>query len=184
VRAVAHGHVSLKTPAFQASPRPLSTESIWRHNFLAIWMRSTAWMRSPRNSHAWNARPARRLFKPAAHRFGDARGHVARAAQMGAPSEAIERHLLTIDQACGVELDAVLAARRRIAAASGRLSSISPRRTLSIDGRFPLMKTLRRFRWRGSAFSSACCGANLCLNRIRILLGSGIDVRLRTCPAM
>jgi tetratricopeptide (TPR) repeat protein len=45
---------------------------------------------------------------------------------MGAPSEAIERHLLTIDQACGVELDAVLAARRRIAAASGRLECLVP----------------------------------------------------------
>ena len=62
----------------------------------------------------------------AGHRFGDARGHLARAAQMGAPSEAIERHLLTIDQACGVELDAVLAARRRIAAASGRLEDLVP----------------------------------------------------------
>jgi hypothetical protein len=39
-------------------------------------------------------------------------------ALMGGPREEIERHLLTIDQACGVELDAVLAARRRIAAAA------------------------------------------------------------------
>src|SRR5262249_53598148 len=56
-----------------------------------------------------------------AHRFADARAYLARAAQMGGPREAIERHLLTIDQACGVELDAVLGARRRIAAASRRL---------------------------------------------------------------
>ena len=69
----------------------------------------------------------------AAHRFGDARGHLARAAQMGAPSEAIERHLLTIDQACGVELDAVLAARRRIAAASGRLEYLVPLGALLAD---------------------------------------------------
>src|SRR6516164_1729160 len=127
VRAVAHGHVSLKTPAFQASPRPLSPESIWRHNFLAIWMRS----------RAWNARPARSLVQTevasAAHRFGDARGHLARATQMGAPSEAIERHQLTIDQACGVELDAVLAARRRIAAASGRLEYLVPLGALLAD---------------------------------------------------
>src|SRR4029450_6525711 len=60
------------------------------------------------------------------HRFADARDHVARAASMGGPREAIERHSLTIDQACGAELDAVLAARRRIAAASGRLEDLVP----------------------------------------------------------
>jgi tetratricopeptide (TPR) repeat protein len=60
-----------------------------------------------------------------AHRFEDARGHLARAAQMGAPREIIERHALTIDQACGVELDAVLIARRRIAA-SARLEDLVP----------------------------------------------------------
>ena len=42
------------------------------------------------------------------------------------PRAAIERHKLTIDQACGVELEAVLAARRRIAAASGRLEDLVP----------------------------------------------------------
>src|SRR5262249_19205571 len=62
----------------------------------------------------------------AMHRFEDARGHLARAALMGAPCEAIERHWLTIDQACGVGLDAVLAARSRIAAASGRLEDLVP----------------------------------------------------------
>jgi hypothetical protein len=61
-----------------------------------------------------------------AHRFNDARDHLARAASMGGPRDAIERHSLTIDQACGVELDAVLAARRRIAAASGRLEDLVP----------------------------------------------------------
>jgi hypothetical protein len=60
------------------------------------------------------------------HRFQDARAHLARAAALGGPSEAIERHRLTIDQACGVELDAVLAARRRIATASGRLEDLVP----------------------------------------------------------
>ena len=131
----------------------------------------------------------------AAHRFGDARGHLARAAQMGAPSEAIERHLLTIDQACGVELDAVLAARRRIAAASGRLEYLVPLGALLADlehfaeadaeyRQALSTKTFRRFRWRGSAFSSARCGANSCLYRIRILPRSGIDARLLTCRAM
>ena len=61
-----------------------------------------------------------------AHRFADAWGHLALAALLEGPSEAIERHALTIDQACGVNLDAVLAARRRIAAASGRLEDLVP----------------------------------------------------------
>ena len=60
------------------------------------------------------------------HRFDDARVHLARAALMGGPREVIERHSLTIDQACGVELDAVLAARRRIATASGRSEDLIP----------------------------------------------------------
>ena len=62
----------------------------------------------------------------ARHLFDDARGHLARAAMMGGPREAIERRSLAIDQACGVELDAVLAARHRIAAASGRLEDLVP----------------------------------------------------------
>jgi hypothetical protein len=60
------------------------------------------------------------------HRFADARHHLARAALMSGPREEIERHSLSIDQACGVELDAGLAARRRIAAASGRLEDLVP----------------------------------------------------------
>ncbi len=62
----------------------------------------------------------------AAHRFDDARAHIARAALMGGPSEAIERETLAIDQACGAELDAVLAARRRIATVSSRLEDLVP----------------------------------------------------------
>jgi tetratricopeptide (TPR) repeat protein len=60
------------------------------------------------------------------HRFADARGHLARAMRMGGPREEIDRHLLSIDQACGVRLDKVLAARRRIAGASGRLEDLVP----------------------------------------------------------
>jgi tetratricopeptide (TPR) repeat protein len=60
------------------------------------------------------------------HRFDEARSHVARAALMDGPRAAIERHTLTIDQACGVELNAVLAARRRIATTSGRLEDLVP----------------------------------------------------------
>jgi hypothetical protein len=60
------------------------------------------------------------------HRFDDARDHLARAARLGGPCDAIDRHLLTIDQACGVDLDAVRAKRRQIAAASGRLEDLVP----------------------------------------------------------
>jgi tetratricopeptide (TPR) repeat protein len=60
------------------------------------------------------------------HRFDDARSHLKQAALMGGPSEAIKRHLLTIDQARAVELDTVLAERRGIAKATGRLEDLVP----------------------------------------------------------
>ena len=60
------------------------------------------------------------------HRFADARDHLARAALMGGPCEEIERNLLTFDQACGLKLDAVLAARRRLATATGRIEDLVP----------------------------------------------------------
>lgn len=68
----------------------------------------------------------------AGHRFADARAHLARAAQKGAPSDIIERNTLTIDQACGTDLEAVLAARRRIAA-GGRLEDLVPLGALLAD---------------------------------------------------
>ena len=67
------------------------------------------------------------------HRFAEARDHLGRATRMGAPREEIERHLLSIDQACGVNIDAVLAARRRIAAARGRLEDLVPLGALLAD---------------------------------------------------
>ncbi len=60
------------------------------------------------------------------HRFDDARGYLARAERLGGAREDIERHSLAIDQACGVKLDNVLAARRRIATASNRLEDLVP----------------------------------------------------------
>src|SRR5262249_16884238 len=67
------------------------------------------------------------------HRFGEARDHLADAARLGAPREAIERHMLALDQACGVDLNAVLAARRRIAAASDRLEDLVPMGAVLVD---------------------------------------------------
>jgi tetratricopeptide (TPR) repeat protein len=67
------------------------------------------------------------------HRFAEARDHLGRAARIGAPREEIGRHLLSIDQACGVGLDAVLVARRRIATASGRLEDLVPLGALLAD---------------------------------------------------
>jgi hypothetical protein len=69
----------------------------------------------------------------AAHRFDDARGYLARAARSSAPREAIERQALAIDQACGVGLDAVLAARHGFAKASGRLEDLVPLGALLAD---------------------------------------------------
>jgi tetratricopeptide (TPR) repeat protein len=67
------------------------------------------------------------------HRFAEARDHLARAASLGAPHEEIDRHSLGIDQACGVGLDAVLVARRRIATASGQLEDLVPLGALLAD---------------------------------------------------
>jgi tetratricopeptide (TPR) repeat protein len=60
------------------------------------------------------------------HRFDDARDQLARAQRVGGARQAIERQSLAIDQACGIELDKVLAERRRIATASGRLEDLVP----------------------------------------------------------
>jgi tetratricopeptide (TPR) repeat protein len=52
---------------------------------------------------------------------------------LGGPREAIERHTLTIDQACGQRLDVALAARRRIVTATGRLDDLVPLGALLAD---------------------------------------------------
>jgi tetratricopeptide (TPR) repeat protein len=76
--------------------------------------------------HSYRAALVQAEVASSAHRFADARGHLARAALLGGSCEAIERQRLAIDQACGVELDAVLAARRRTAASSARLEDLVP----------------------------------------------------------
>ncbi|KAA0115658.1 hypothetical protein CIW48_28190 [Methylobacterium sp. P1-11] len=57
----------------------------------------------------------------ALHRFSDARHHLARASEGGAPSGDVERALLAVDQACGMNLDAVLDKRRGAAVRTGCL---------------------------------------------------------------
>jgi hypothetical protein len=69
----------------------------------------------------------------AVHRFADALAHLARAARMGGPCELLERQGLAIDQACGRNLDAAFAARRRIGAASARLEDLVPLGALLAD---------------------------------------------------
>src|ERR1043166_5605448 len=85
----------------------------------------------------------------AVHRFDDARGHLARAALRGAPREAIDRQMLTIDQACGVKLDAVLTTRRQIAKASGRLEDFVPLGAVLAD--------LERFNEANVVYQQALC---------------------------
>jgi hypothetical protein len=61
-----------------------------------------------------------------AHRFEAARAFLASAALRDGDRETIERHTLAVDQACALDLDAVLAARRRLAGASGRTEDFVP----------------------------------------------------------
>jgi tetratricopeptide (TPR) repeat protein len=67
------------------------------------------------------------------HRFADARWHLAQAEVCGAPAVAMYRLRLSVDQACGVRLDVVLEARRRMAATSGRLGDLVPLGALLAD---------------------------------------------------
>jgi tetratricopeptide (TPR) repeat protein len=86
-----------------------------------------------RVDHSFRAAFVQAEVASTAHHFAEARDHLARAASLGAPHEEIDRHALTIDQACGVELDTVLFARRRIAAASGRLEDLVPLAAMLAD---------------------------------------------------
>ena len=56
-----------------------------------------------------------------AHRFSDARHHLARAEIGGAPTADVARLRLNTDQACGYGLDGLLDARRRVAAETNGL---------------------------------------------------------------
>ena len=67
------------------------------------------------------------------HRFSDARHYLAQAELGGAPAADVKRLRLTIDQACGVNLDSVLDERRQIARKSGRLEDLVPLGALLAD---------------------------------------------------
>src|SRR5262245_28202437 len=59
-----------------------------------------------------------------AHRFSDARRYLAEAEIGRAPAADVDRLRLTIDQACGNDLDSVLDARRRIATETGGIEDL------------------------------------------------------------
>ena len=72
-------------------------------------------------------------FASMTHRFADARNYIEQATDRGATPDETSRLSLSIDQARGTELDAVLEARRRMAAASGRLEDRLPLGALLAD---------------------------------------------------
>jgi tetratricopeptide (TPR) repeat protein len=72
-------------------------------------------------------------FASMTHRFEDARNYVASAARRGAPPAATGRLSLSINQACGRQIDTVLAVRRAKAAADPRLEDLVPLGALLAD---------------------------------------------------
>jgi tetratricopeptide (TPR) repeat protein len=67
------------------------------------------------------------------HRFDDARGYLAQAARRGAPEKSVTPLSLSIDQACGTDLESLLGVRRRMGAESGRLEDLVPLGALLAD---------------------------------------------------
>jgi hypothetical protein len=67
------------------------------------------------------------------HRFAEARESLARAVALGAPADATARLALSIDQATGEDLPAVLAARREWAARPGHWDQLIPLAALLAD---------------------------------------------------
>jgi tetratricopeptide (TPR) repeat protein len=68
-----------------------------------------------------------------AHRFAEAKSHLDKIGDWGELADAANRLSLSIDQACGTDLEAVLSARRRIAETSGRLEELVPLAALLAD---------------------------------------------------
>jgi hypothetical protein len=72
------------------------------------------------------------------HRFAEAKDLLSKAERLGAEPEGVSHLELSIDQACGVRLDAVLEARRQMAERSGSLEDLVPLGALLADLReFP-----------------------------------------------
>ena len=69
----------------------------------------------------------------ATHRFEEARASLARAAALGAPPDALERLSLSLDQATGVDLDKVLAARGKRAERTKGWAELVPLGALLAD---------------------------------------------------
>jgi tetratricopeptide (TPR) repeat protein len=67
------------------------------------------------------------------HRFAEARSFLTQAEVRGAAPATVHRLSLSIDQACGTKLDAVLEARRQMAAESGHLEDQVPLGALLAD---------------------------------------------------
>jgi len=67
------------------------------------------------------------------HCFAEARIYLPQATERGAPAEALDRLTLSIDQACGTQLDALLEARRSMAAKSRSLEDLVPLAALLAD---------------------------------------------------
>src|SRR5215813_6569054 len=68
-----------------------------------------------------------------AHRFAEAKRYLEEIGAWGELSDAANRLSLSIDQACGTDLETVLEARRRMAAKSGRLEDLVPLGALYAD---------------------------------------------------
>jgi tetratricopeptide (TPR) repeat protein len=68
-----------------------------------------------------------------AHRFGEAREYLTQAESRGAAPTDVQRIRLSIDQACGTELESVLKVRQRMATESGRLEDLVPLGSLLAD---------------------------------------------------
>lgn len=67
------------------------------------------------------------------HRFAEAKMHLGQAGVRAVLPDAANRLYLSIDQACGTRLEAVLEARRRTAAGTGRLEDLVPLGALLAD---------------------------------------------------
>ena len=72
-------------------------------------------------------------FAAMTHRFAEAKVHLGQARVRGVSPDAANRLSLSIDQACGTRLQAVLEARSRMAAGPGRLEDLVPLGALLAD---------------------------------------------------